>query len=161
MTRQKRKEAGAHSSRHNSGKGPINHGPTRQSLHNIRYRKLASSPNEQVNAKRLAPIHPGTILREDLEDAGVSINQLGRDLRVPVNRISAIVNGHRGITADTALRLARFFGNSAQYWMNLQALYDLEAVEPAKLEEIQRDVRRLTEAMGKKKPGPRYHWSRA
>jgi plasmid maintenance system antidote protein VapI len=60
-----------------------------------------------------------------------------------VNRISAIVNGHRGITADTALRLAQYFGNSSQYWMNLQALYDLEAVEPAKREEIHRDVRPL------------------
>ena len=106
------------------------------------------------NAKKLAPIHPGTILREDLEDAGVSINQLGRDLRVPVNRISAIVNGRRGITADTALRLAQYFGNSAQYWMNLQALYDLEAVDAAKREEIQRDVRRLIEAMEKKEARP-------
>ena len=97
-----------------------------------------------MNAKNLAPIHPGTILREDLEDAGVSINQLGRDLRVPVNRISAIINGHRGITADTALRLARYFGNSAQYWLNLQTLYDLDTVEPAKREEIQSDVRPLT-----------------
>jgi addiction module HigA family antidote len=67
------------------------------------------------NARKLAPIHPGTILREDLEDVGVSINQLGRELRVPVNRISAIVNGRRGITADTALRLAQYFGNSPQY----------------------------------------------
>jgi addiction module HigA family antidote len=98
------------------------------------------------NAKKLAPIHPGSILKEDLEDVGVSINQLGRELRVPVNRISAIVNRRRGITADTALRLAQYFGNSAQYWMNLQALYDLEAVEPAKREEIERDVRRLSAA---------------
>ena len=98
----------------------------------------------QKNANKLAPIHPGKILKEDLEDVGVSINQLGRGLRVPVNRISAIVNGHRGIMADKALRLAQYFGSSAQYWMNLQTLYDLEAVEPAKREEIERDVRRLT-----------------
>jgi addiction module HigA family antidote len=58
------------------------------------------------------------------------VGVLGRELRVPVNRISAIVNGRRGITADTALRLAQYFGNSAQYWMNLQALYDLEAWTP-------------------------------
>jgi addiction module HigA family antidote len=119
------------------------------------------------NAKKLAPIHPGTILREDLEDVGVSINQLGREMRVPVNRISAIVNGQRGITADTALRLAQYFGNSPQYWMNLQALYDLEAVDPAKREEIQRDVRTLPIGaktqyrVEKKKPGPQYRWSRA
>ena len=60
-----------------------------------------------------------------------------------MNRISAIVNGKRGITADTALRLAQYFGTSAQYWMNLQAIYDLELVPPATQEEIQRDIRRL------------------
>jgi addiction module HigA family antidote len=118
------------------------------------------------NAKKLAPIHPGTTLREDLEDVGVSINQLGREMRVLVNRISAI-NGQRGITADTALRLAQYFGNSPQYRMNLQALYDLEAVDPAKREEIQRDVRTLPIGSktqyraDKKKPGPQYRWSRA
>ena len=74
---------------------------------------------------------------------GVSINQLGRDLRVPVNRISEIVNGKRGITADTALRLARYFGTSAQLWLNLQTRYDLEVAEAQKLQQIERDVRPL------------------
>ena len=97
-------------------------------------------------AKKLDPIHPGKILKEDLADVGISINQLGRDLRVPVNRISEIVNGKRGITADTALRLARYFGNSARYWMNLQTLYDLEVAESTKYDEIQRDVRPLPAA---------------
>ncbi len=64
---------------------------------------------------RLPPIHPGEILREDLDDEGISINGLAQALRVPANRISLIVNGKRGITADTATRLARFFGTSAQY----------------------------------------------
>jgi addiction module HigA family antidote len=91
--------------------------------------------------QKLDPIHPGCLLREELDEVGVSINQLGRDLRVPVNRISEIVNGKRGITADTALRLARYFGTSAQLWLNLQTRYDLEVAEAQKLHEIERDVR--------------------
>ena len=101
---------------------------------------------EKNDTKRLPPIHPGRILMEDLQDARVSINQLSRDLRVPVNRISEIVNGKRGITADTALRLAHYFGTTAQYWMNLQTLYDLELVQESKLKEIRRDVRPLATA---------------
>lgn len=66
--------------------------------------------------RRLPPIHPGGILKEDLDDVRVSMNRLARDIRVPVNRVSEIVNGRRAITADTALRLARYFGTSAQYW---------------------------------------------
>ena len=87
-----------------------------------------------------APIHPGQILREDLQDMGISLNRLARDLRVPMNRISAIVNGKRGITADTALRLARYFGTSSQYWMNLQTAYELQAAEQALAARIERDV---------------------
>lgn len=71
-------------------------------------------------------IHPGEILKEDLADAGVSINELARAVRVPVNRLSRIIRGERGITADTALRLAAFWGTSARYWMNLQTLYELD-----------------------------------
>ncbi len=85
-----------------------------------------------------APIHPGKILKADMDELGISINQLGRDLRVPVNRLSLIVNGRRGITADTALRLARYFDTSALYWMNLQSLYDVEAIGAEKREEIER-----------------------
>ena len=72
------------------------------------------------------PIFPGEILREDfLEPLGISINQLSRDLSVPPNRISEIVNGKRAITADTALRLERYFGIEAQFWLNLQTEFDL------------------------------------
>lgn len=75
----------------------------------------------------LPPVHPGEILREDLmAPLGLSIHQLARDLRVPPTRISEIVNERRAITADSALRLARYFGNTPQFWMNLQATYDLE-----------------------------------
>ena len=78
----------------------------------------------------LEPINPGEILREDfLEPLGISINQLSRDLSVPPNRISEIVNGKRAITADTALRLERYFGIEAQFWMNLQTEFDLRMMK--------------------------------
>jgi addiction module HigA family antidote len=79
--------------------------------------------------KLLDPITPGEILREDfMEPLGISINKLSRDLAVPPNRISEIVNGKRAITADTALRLQRYFGVEAQFWLNLQSEYDLRIV---------------------------------
>ena len=76
--------------------------------------------------RKLPPIHPGELLRDELGEIGISLNELARALRVPMNRISAIVNGKRSITADTAMRLARYFGTSPQYWLNLQSTYDLE-----------------------------------
>ena len=73
--------------------------------------------------RTLPPVHPGEILREDLmKPHGLSINRLARDLRVPVTRISEIVNCRRRITAETALRLARYFGGTPQFWLNLQAV---------------------------------------
>jgi len=78
----------------------------------------------------LDPILPGEILREDfMEPMDISINQLSRDLAVPLNRISEIVNGKRGITADTALRLERYFGVEAQFWLNLQSEYDVRIMK--------------------------------
>lgn len=88
---------------------------------------------------RLRPIHPGEILKEDLADIGVSAAALARDLKVPPNRITRIVNGQLSITADTALRLAHWFGTSAQYWLNLQRNYDLAVAE----REIGRVIRGL------------------
>jgi addiction module HigA family antidote len=76
--------------------------------------------------KKLPPIHPGELLRDELNEIGVSMNELGCALRVPMNRISAIVNGQRAVSVDTAMRLARYFGTSPQYWLNLQNAYDLE-----------------------------------
>ena len=78
---------------------------------------------------KLRPIHPGELLRDELQERNVSLNGLALSLRVPMNRISAIVNGKRSITAGTALRFARYFGTSAQMWMNLQTAYDLEVAE--------------------------------
>ena len=75
------------------------------------------------------PIHPGEILADELEELGVSPTELSRQIRVPANRITQIVNGKRAITGDTALRLAHWFGTSPQFWMNLQALYDVRVAE--------------------------------
>jgi antitoxin HigA-1 len=75
------------------------------------------------------PIHPGEVLADELEELGVSPTELSRQIRVPANRISQIVNGKRAITGDTALRLAHWFGTSPQFWMNLQALYDVRVAE--------------------------------
>ena len=90
--------------------------------------------------KRLPPIHPGRVLQEILSEAGLTVNALALALRVPANRVGAIIKGERGITADTALRLARYFGTSAQMWMNLQAKYDLAKAEDFHQERIEREV---------------------
>ena len=73
----------------------------------------------------MVPVHPGRILRRELHARRLSANALARALRVPSGRIVDILNGKRSITAETALRLGRFFGNGPQFWMNLQAHYDL------------------------------------
>src|ERR1700720_563929 len=75
-------------------------------------------------APKLPPVHPGEILKETLDDLGFSMNRLAQEIGVPSNRISAIVAGQRAITGETALRLARYFGTTPAYWMNMQARYD-------------------------------------
>jgi antitoxin HigA-1 len=77
----------------------------------------------------MVPIHPGRILRRELTARGMSANRLALALRVPSGRITSILNGKRAISADTALRLARHFGTSAQFWLNLQTRYDLTVAE--------------------------------
>ncbi len=96
-----------------------------------------------AKSQRLLPaIHPGEILRADfLEPLHLSMNRLALDLRVPVTRIAEIVHERRGITPDTALRLARYFNTSAGFWMNLQAAYDLEVAEDKLSRTIKREVR--------------------
>ena len=71
----------------------------------------------------MRPVHPGEMLREELEELGLSANAMAQALDVPANRVSAILKGQRGVTADTALRLSRFFGTTPQVWMNLQKTY--------------------------------------
>lgn len=93
------------------------------------------------NKEFLETIIPGEILRTDfMEPMGISINRLSRDLSVPPNRISEIVNGKRSITADTALRLQRYFGVKAQFWLNLQNEFDLRKARLSKWEEIERRI---------------------
>ena len=93
-----------------------------------------------MRGKRLAPIHPGRLLAEDLADMGISVNRLARDTRMPVSRASDLVNGKRAITAETALRLARFFGTSAEYWLNLQTKYDLDMTKARIAADVEREV---------------------
>lgn len=77
----------------------------------------------------MKPIHPGRILKREMSVRDLSANRLALSLRVPSGRITQIINGKRGISAETALRLSLYFGNSAQFWMNLQSRYDLAIVE--------------------------------
>lgn len=95
----------------------------------------------QSTRKKLPPIHPGEILREDfMKPSHLSMNALAMSLRVPVTRISEIVHERRAITADTALRLARYFRTSAKFWLNLQSAYDLEIAEERMLSRIEREI---------------------
>jgi antitoxin HigA-1 len=93
---------------------------------------------------KLNPVHPGEILTEDfLAPLGITRHKLAIDLGIPASRIDQIAKGKRSITADTAFRLSLYFGNSAQFWMNLQSSYDLK-MECARLPEIKRQVRILS-----------------
>ncbi len=90
---------------------------------------------------RLAPVHPGEILREDfMAPLKLSINALARALRVPANHISGIVNEKRGITARTALRLARYFGTSPELWLGLQLDYELDVAKDTMFAQIEKEV---------------------
>ena len=95
-----------------------------------------------MNANGMRPIHPGEILREEyLKPLGLSVNALATKLRVPATRLHEIVKERRSITADTAMRLARFFGGDAQSWLNLQSSYDLRLAEISHAAEISEDVK--------------------
>lgn len=99
--------------------------------------------------RKLKPVHPGEILREEfMAPLGLSMNKVAMALRVPVTRIADIVNERRGITADSALRFARYFNNSPAFWMNLQTRYDLEVAEDAIARQVERDVQPLSEIRG-------------
>jgi addiction module HigA family antidote len=95
-------------------------------------------------ARKLKPVHPGEILREEfMKPLGLSMNRVAIDLRVPLTRIADIFHERRGITADTALRLARYFKTAPTFWLNLQTRYDLEVLGGRETERIARDVRPL------------------
>lgn len=96
--------------------------------------------------KQLPPVHPGEILREEmLEPLNLSVNQLAKALAVDTPRLNEIVRGRRAITADTALRLSRYFGTTPEFWMNLQQHYELQVARQTKLREIERAVRPRSE----------------
>jgi antitoxin HigA-1 len=100
------------------------------------------------------PIHPGEHLAEELKELGFSAAELARQIEVPVNRITAIINAQRGVTADTALRLGHWFGTSAEYWLNLQKLYELRLAQRevgdqlAKLPKLSDRRRKIMRALG-------------
>jgi addiction module HigA family antidote len=96
-----------------------------------------------IDVVKLPPVHPGVVLAEELEAIGLSVSALSRALDVPQSRIASIVAGKRGVTADTALRLAAFFGTSARLWMNLQSSYDLAITEAESGSHIASVVRRI------------------
>jgi len=96
---------------------------------------------EQDSGERLPPVHPGDILRHDfLQPLGLSAHAVALALRVPANRITTILAGERAVTAETALRLARHFGTSPGFWLNLQKAYELEVAERARGERIRAEV---------------------
>jgi antitoxin HigA-1 len=98
-----------------------------------------------MRAKRLAPIHPGEVLFEEfLKPMGLSQNRLALDIGVPARRINEIVLGKRGITADTALRLARYFHMSPQFWLGLQMDYDLDVAADILADRLDKEVRPQT-----------------
>lgn len=98
-------------------------------------------------SRKLRPIHPGEVLRLDfLDPLGISQYRLSRDITVPPRRINEIVHGTRRITADTALRLARYFGTSDRFWLNLQARFDLEEQRDELGDRLKREVRVLAAA---------------
>jgi len=92
-------------------------------------------------ANQMRAIHPGEILKGELEELNLSANAFAKALCVPANRITAILNEQRGITADTALRLARFFGSTPDFWMSLQSSYDVKVARAAVGKEIEKSVK--------------------
>lgn len=91
--------------------------------------------------KKLAPVHPGEVLYEEfIVPTRISIHRLALELRVPANRMQEIVKGERAITPDTALRLARYLGTTAEFWLNIQLKYDLQTAEDQLAERIEREV---------------------
>ena len=88
----------------------------------------------------MTPVHPGRVLKRELVARGLSANKLALALRVPSGRVTSILNGQRAISPDTALRLARYFGSSARFWMNLQTRYDLTLAERELGERIEAEV---------------------
>jgi addiction module HigA family antidote len=95
---------------------------------------------------KMRPVHPGEILKDELDELELSASAFAKQLSVPVNRVTYIINGKRAITADTALRLARFFGTSAEFWLNLQTSYALKIAMEESGQKIMKEVHPHSEA---------------
>jgi addiction module HigA family antidote len=91
-------------------------------------------------------VHPGVILKDELEELGITLTEFARQIDVPANRVSQIISGKRAITGDTALRFGHWFGTDAQFWINLQAQFDLAVADQATGEEIKKLPTRATYA---------------
>jgi addiction module HigA family antidote len=91
--------------------------------------------------KKLSPVHPGEILAEELAEIGLSMNAFAKALHVPANRITAIVKGERGITGETALRLARYLGTSPGMWLNLQSHFELEVARDRFAAAVEKEIK--------------------
>jgi antitoxin HigA-1 len=102
---------------------------------------MKSRSSITTRGEAVPAVHPGRLLRRELQARGLSANRVALDLGVPSGRITDILNGRRAITADTAVRLARYFGNSAQFWLDLQSQYEIAVVEKERGSEISRRVR--------------------
>ncbi len=97
--------------------------------------------SEVTNGKRLDPVHPGEILREEfLEPFELSVYELANEIHVPRSRVNDIVRGKRSITTDTALRLSRYFGTSAEFWINLQTRHDLDVADRNTRKKIEQEI---------------------
>ena len=100
-----------------------------------------------MKTKKIPPIHPGEILLEEfLKPLEISQNKLGRELGVSPRRINEIVHGKKSVTADTALRLSIFFGNSASFWLGLQMDFDLDVAQDTSLDKIKKEVQNIAAA---------------
>ena len=88
----------------------------------------------------MTPVHPGEILADEIEELGLTANALAGHLAVPTNRVTAILKGQRGVTADTALRLARYFSTTPEFWLNLQKMFELRRAEIESGDEINAQV---------------------
>jgi addiction module HigA family antidote len=103
-----------------------------------------------MNAMR--PIHPGEVLKEELAEINMSANAFSQALHVPANRITAILNGTRSITADTALRISFFFGTTPEFWLNLQTSYDLKVARDSVGKKVEQEVRSFIPTMPRLTP---------
>jgi len=110
----------------------------KQKIIHLILKMLTITKGEKTMAR--PAIHAGEILADELEELGISASELARTLHIPTNRITQILNGQRGITADTALRLGRWFGTGAELWMNLQKSYELRLAEQLAGEEIHKTI---------------------